>query len=203
MNASDEKFESDSPSNSLNELLTESVENKKNSDSNFDETLVIKKPVVLKKQMVKQMVKPHSSTRLPVIQKKEISKTRAIKNSSLIPVLPAESEKTHEVLLAEKISPLVEKEEITPAKEVKTAKQILEEKRIEKFHKASQNFSDQVNTLSFRDSRRHHAQNILHKIPNTPENIELLDIMMKDAPVDVQRYIQAKKMKILRNTGEK
>ncbi len=83
---------------------------------------------------------------------------------------------------------------------IKTAKEIIKEQKTQKFQKAAQNFSEQVNTFHLKNSRKQHALNILNKIPNTPENLELLKMIEKNAPTDVQRYIVQKQAKIRRTT---
>lgn len=90
---------------------------------------------------------------------------------------------------------------IVPTKE-KTAKEIFEENRVKRYNKAAINFSDQINAYTFEASRKTQSENILKKIPDTEESIELLEIMEDQAPRDVKKFIKRKKVLIIRSLQE-
>ncbi len=76
------------------------------------------------------------------------------------------------------------------------------EQREEKINSAVNSFSEQVDAFKFKNSRETTALNLLDKIPETEENIELLKRIKMNAPDDVKDLVQ-KKLKTIKIKSQK
>ncbi|MEI7511547.1 MAG: FecR family protein [Candidatus Peregrinibacteria bacterium] len=70
---------------------------------------------------------------------------------------------------------------------------ILQKKRETFYDNASESFRDQVDIYDLSASRENQAKYLLGKIEATPENLELLKTIEKDAPKDVKRLVKEKR----------
>ena len=107
--------------------------------------------------------------------------------------------------IEQKVSESVENDkaegEVVEKKEEKiTASQIAEKRRAiqkeEKINSAVHSFSEQIDAFQFENSRKTTALNILDKIPETENNIELLRRIEMNAPSDVKKLVENKRKQI-------
>ncbi len=86
-----------------------------------------------------------------------------------------------------------------------TASEIAEKRRAiqkeEKINSAVHSFSEQVSAFKFENSRETTAVNILNKIPETENNLELLKRIEMTAPEDVKKIVEEKRKKIEKNVN--
>ncbi len=89
----------------------------------------------------------------------------------------------------------------------RTAQQIAEERRAiqkeVKINAAVNSFSQQIDAFEFENSRKTTALNILDKIPESEESIELLRRIEMDSPNDVKEIVKERRKKLEENFLEK
>lgn len=123
--------------------------------------------------------------------------SRGEERSQNTPLIPEESlQNSEEERQEEEV--LREQEKIK-----KTASQIAEvyhaQKRKEKIEAISESFVSQIEVFEFESSRNTQAQNLIDKIPNNSENLDLLKYLEENSPRDVKKIVKQKRIEVEKN----